>query len=459
MKPVSLQLRLVLSVSLLCLAALAGALALVTGTAQRRINTDYDSQLIADAHILWHMLREDLNEGDKIGEVTVEKGAPSIEAQQLISLNLYTQWRVFRIWRHGKLVAWTTNNHDLPHQPSAQAGFSELTLGAAQWRTYALVDAHDGLVVEAWENLQNRTALRTSIVADLVVPMVLAFGVLLLLLIGVIRWSLRDVQALRERLARRAPDSLEPIGPLRLSPELQPLLAALNRLLQRQAATLARERQLIDNTAHELRTPLAALRLQAELVARAQTPQEQAISLQELQRGVDRTVSLADKLLLLAQLDEAEVSVLHMFDAARVVQQTVEQYALIAARKEIELSYAGQPAPVNGVEQLLDVLCGILLDNAIKYTPVGGEVAVQISSDCLVVEDSGPGIEPTQRELLFERFAKLDRSQPGSGLGLAIAREICQRCGWRIGLHSRSDDKPGLRVTISFEPVSAAKTQ
>lgn len=445
----SLRLRLIVYITVIFIVAAASTSALVLNSCQRQINQDYDAQLIADAHVLWHMLREDLSEGDKIGEVTMEQSIPSLEAQQLISLNLYTHWRAFRIWRHKRLVAWT-HSTGLPDQPQAAAGFSQVPVGASHWRVYTLLDPQADLTVEAWENLDNRTALRNSILADLATPALALLPVIVVLLLIGMKWMLVDISRLVRRIASRRQDNLEPIDMPALPAELRPLLDALNQLLVRLSDSLQRERQLLDSTAHELRTPLAALKLQAQLVAHAKTDADRQDSLLALEQGIERTCALADQLLILAQLCEHSVQT-EPVATLDILKRALVTHAVIAHDKDIALMIEGVGGNITANPDLLQILASILLDNAIKYTPSSGQVVLQADADGFTICDSGPGIPEADRERVFERFVRLDRSQTGTGLGLFIAREICQAHGWHISLGA-GQSGTGLAVAVSFSP-------
>jgi two-component system OmpR family sensor kinase len=255
--------------------------------------------------------------------------------------------------------------------------------------------------------------------------------------------------------------ALDPMPDEHLPSEVQPLVGALNDLLGRLGAALERERGFMADAAHELRTPLTALHLQMGTLARAQNEAERSDAMEKLSAGVQRAIRLVEQLLSLARQEpRAEVirKRVRLDDLARDV--VAEMVPLADARK-IDLGIsASQPAFVLGDPDALRTLVRNLLDNAVRYTPVGGTVDLSVqesgdpgksnSSAVLRIVDTGPGIAPDERQRVFDRFYRPPgTSPPGSGLGMAIVKAIADAHGASIALDAGPGGQ-GLAATVAF---------
>lgn len=360
-----------------------------------------------------------------------------------------------QIWdADGELVFTSDPEIALPPQPN---GLHVLQWRGAEWHTYTLREA--GLTIQVANTTANRQAMFAGIVPWMILPM----GLLIALLAGGI-WlavgrALQPLTVLREEIGHREPDKLQPVATRDLPEELRPLAEALNDLLARLDAALRLQRAFIADAAHELRTPLAAVRLQAQLVQQACSPDEHEAGLAQLMAGVDRATHLVQQLLDLARLDpQANTEPVAAVDLCALARATVADFSAQAEAAGIDLGLAAcTAATVAGRPRALRVLLNNLVDNALRHCPPGSrvDVAVQCQSDraSLIVRDNGPGIPPAERERVFDRFYRLPGSQAqGSGLGLAIVREIVQQHGGRV----RLTDTPGggLVVTVML-PLAA----
>jgi signal transduction histidine kinase len=254
----------------------------------------------------------------------------------------------------------------------------------------------------------------------------------------------RDVQALL------------PLPPQDLPDEVRPLVEALNALLQRLADAFDGQRAFVADAAHELRSPLTALKLQAQVLRRADDEATRDAALTALQAGVERAIRLVEQLLALARAEPgARAPALVPLAPAVIAREVLADAAMMASQRGSTLSLdADDSVQVIGDAAGLGTLLRNLVDNALRYTPAGGQVRVGVAREGdqarLRVDDSGPGIPPEQHERVFERFVRGDAAagQTGSGLGLAIVRGIALRHGATL----RLDRSPlgGLRVDLGF---------
>jgi two-component system OmpR family sensor kinase len=279
----------------------------------------------------------------------------------------------------------------------------------------------------------------------------------------IIAQGLKPLQRVAAAVASRSPTALEPLAEHELPSEVQPLVRALNALLERLREALFAQRTFIADAAHELRTPLTAVHLQAQLAERAATDTERRAALADLKSGLERATRLSEQLLTLAREEpgvaERPVAPIDLHALARDV---IRELAPLAGAKSIDLGLIEPSAPwgrpiVSGDAAALSTLVSNLIDNAVRYCPARGRVDVSTARDAdrvvLTVRDTGPGIPPAERSRVFDRFYRgahaESGSERGSGLGLAIVKRIAERHGAEIVL-GEGIDGTGLGVTVRF---------
>jgi two-component system OmpR family sensor kinase len=370
---------------------------------------------------------------------------------------------VTQIWnRDGVLVYWSQPNTGLP--VPATEGYSTVLDNGREWRLYTHVVGNHALQVahalDERREIATQTALRTLLPLLALIPFL---GVLIWYAVG---RGLRPLDAMSRAVAKRRPDAMAPLAETDLPNELQPLAGSLNALLARLDDALAAQRRFTADAAHELRTPLAAVRLQVELAERAPDAPARAAALTELKSGVDRAVRLVEQLLTMARFEpEALGATETLVDLTPIVADALIARAGLAEDKGIDMgSVRSAPVPVRGDAASLAMLLANLLDNALRYTPAGGRVDVAVDDEdgaaVLSVMDTGPGIPVVERESVFERFhrgtsAGLATDGGGSGLGLSIVKRIAVAHGASVTL----DDGPGgrgLTARVRFPAVQAS---
>jgi two-component system, OmpR family, sensor histidine kinase TctE len=315
----------------------------------------------------------------------------------------------------------------------------------------------DLLLVQAAEPIQSRLELGRSILGNIVIPQFV-----FILIAGVAVWiglkkGLEPLERLRRQVANRSRDDLSPLEESLAPLEARPLIREVNALIERLKNLMESQRRFVADAAHQLRTPFAGLRAQAELARREEASAPVKESLERICAGTQRCSRLVTQLLTLARNEpEARLqSPLVLLDLARIAQEAASHWAPEALRREIDLGFEeeNRQMPVKGDEAGLRDLIDNLIDNAIHYTPSGGHVTVQVGYDqgaWLKVEDDGPGIPPEHRSQVFERFHRIPGSgQPGSGLGLAIVHEVVVRHGATLELRDAGGGR-GALFTVRF---------
>jgi two-component system sensor histidine kinase QseC len=276
-----------------------------------------------------------------------------------------------------------------------------------------------------------------------------------------VRRGLRPVREIAREVQQRRADSLAPLPVSDVPAELRPLLGSMNDLFARIERALEHERRLTADAAHELRTPLAALRAQWEAAQLATTDAERAQAQARIGEGIERLSRLVSQLLALASADSGSRPVFtEAVDWHRVLERALSDCLPLidGTGSEVAVGWPEQaaPLPLAGDESLLAALVRNLVDNALRYSPPRSLVTVRLSADSLIVEDRGPGLPEAQLARLGDRFYRpAGQAQSGSGLGISIVRRVAQLHGLEVLLVNR-DDGPGLRVTVRRREPPAA---
>jgi signal transduction histidine kinase len=332
-----------------------------------------------------------------------------------------------------------------------QPGLQSLEESDVDWRVMVSRNAGgQAFGVAQRQTVRDEGARDSALLA--LVPMLVLVPLLLLIVNFALRRGFAPLVALSREVDQADGGRLAPLEPSRIPLEALPLVQAVNRLLSRLGHALDQQRRMVADAAHELRTPVAATRVQADNLAHADLPPEARSRLELLQRGLARTSELIEQLLKLARVQGAP-SVVHPFALEAVIRVAIEDSLPLAQSRGVDLGCLPMDlAEVRGDSLHAYALVRNVVDNAVRYTPSGGAVDVSVKvldrHVVLTVEDTGPGIEQSQRERVFEPFYRIPGSQQlGSGLGLAIVRSAAQALGGTIELSGRHDGASGLRVT------------
>jgi two-component system, OmpR family, sensor kinase len=340
---------------------------------------------------------------------------------------------------------------------STPLGFSKTLIGNRRWRLFATRSGKE-LVIAAQPRQVHITAAR-QITLRTLLPSLSVLPLAALTIWLAVYYGLRPLGRVTSELRLRSHRDLSPLDGARLPSDIAPVVKALNDLMLRLSEAISKQRKFIADAAHELLTPLTALRLQSQMLARAEGQARHQEAMSELQGGVSRALKMARQLLTLARHDaDADLQPIAAVDLGAVIAQVVAIHTPLADTKSIRIEVdAGQSAYIRGNEEALNTLVANLVENAIKYSDNGGLIRIGLRQQArglsLAVEDSGPGIPPEEREQVFDRFyRRVESTESGSGLGLAIARDIARRHQATILLDS-SNDLGGLKASVCFGPA------
>ena len=371
---------------------------------------------------------------------------------------------LIEVWdRDGKLVYRSKETPVLPRQP---AGFRTIEHDEVHWRVFVLAQAERFVQVAQPISVRDTLALRLAL--HTLWPLALLVPVVLLFVLFVVTRGLAPVRALSALLASRSAHALEPLGLDGSVPvELRPLVVALNDLLDRLNAASQAQRTFIADAAHELRSPLAALKLQWQAALHDRTLGGEPRTLERMQTRLNRTIRLVQQLLTLAREDAQAPAPAAVVSLRRLGEQAIGDFSLLAEEKGIDLGLESRPpvtpediCNVSADAHGLNTLLNNLLDNAIRYTPAGGKIDLVLTRAQgtlgFEVVDNGPGIPEGDLERVLDRFFRGDHAQgAGSGLGLSIVARIAQRQGLTFTLRNNPGGR-GLTAAVTGLHACAA---
>lgn len=358
---------------------------------------------------------------------------------------------LLQVWHDGQLEY--TTDPDVTFPPPAATGFSAVQIKDQLWHT--AITRREGRWVLVAMSQDVRWEALAGVAVHLFWPVLSLLPLLALFLWFGIGYGLRPLRLITAELTRRNVNSMEPIDVAAFPSEVQPFACALNDLLQRLEQAITMQKDFIADAAHELRTPIMGLAIQAQLALRATDQAERQIAGAQLQISIERLSRIAEQLLALARLEPNAKTRIEPVELAALCKAVITDHLRQAELKDIDLGLAEQvPAVVYGDYDSLRILLNNLVDNAIRYIPAGGHVDLAVARSeqgiALSVCDDGPGIPVHERSRVMERFYRGSASQTtGSGLGLSIVRRIAERQGASVSLSAGPDGK-GLRVRVLF---------
>ncbi|WP_284414107.1 ATP-binding protein [Acidovorax sp. SUPP2539] len=343
----------------------------------------------------------------------------------------------------------------LPLPTTLTDGLHTLEIGGETFRVLVKTTAAGERIAVAQESgfrneIARDGALRT------VMPLLILVPVLLLIVADLVRKMFRPIAALSKEIDQRAEQELHPVEDSHLPAEVRPFAVAINRLLARVSQSMEAQRRFVADAAHELRSPLTALSLQAERLSEAEMPDLARERLTVLRQGIERGRSLLDQLLTLAKAQSATGSPKSPASIQGIYRRVLEDLMPLAEAKHIDIGVEGtQDAEVWVSELDMIAVVKNLVDNAIRYTPEGGKVDLSVGISGgkaeLRVQDSGPGIPLVEQDRVFDPFYRtLGSEQIGSGLGLSIVQTIAHRIGAEIRLDFVDEtQQTGLKISVT----------
>ncbi len=422
-------------------------------------NTAYDRSLLASAKVIGEQL--DVTGYDREARLLATVPYSALEAFEADNRSQFF-YRVSNL--QGELVSGYADlpfwRGQLPAQPpyAALVDFYDERFAGEDVRVAVLLqpvasaNGRGMAVIQVAETLSLRRTLAREVLLDTLWRQLLLVAVIAAVVVVVVQRATRPVRQLSAQLQGRAEGDLTPLTADDAPRELQPLLDATNGLMQRLSQLLEHRKRFVRDAAHQLRTPLAVLKVQAQSALRGDLEAREALG--EINATVDRATLLANQMLSLAKVEQLRQQPEQAVnDLSAIVRALALELAPLIADKDLDFEIETVPAPLHAHEWMLRELARNLMHNAIRHSPAGGSLRVRVLADArtvaLQVVDSGPGISPELRARLFQPFSAGD-VRSGSGLGLAICREIVAALGGTISLDNREDHGAvrGLEATV-----------
>ncbi|HXY22026.1 MAG TPA: ATP-binding protein [Burkholderiaceae bacterium] len=368
----------------------------------------------------------------------------------------------YQIWSEkGELLLVSVGAPRTPFAPFNERGFSTRTIGQVPMRMIVLPSGDGSKLLEVAEPLSARSVGPDPDLGLLGVPLLLSLAFLIAVSAWLVRRATRALGESARQVTQRTPDDLRPLDVANAPIELTPIVAAVNSLFARIENALAAERRFTSAAAHELRTPLAAIKIQAQVALRLKTEEERQKALERLLHSIDTASHTIDQLLTVSRIDglialRARASCLQL-DA--IAAHVIDEMRPIADRRGQTIIEELGAADIDGLEFGVAVLLRNLIDNAVRYGPTGGPIRVRTGVEkgraFAMIEDAGPGIAPEQRKRVFERFYRVPNSPSadGCGIGLAIVQAVVDM--HRAQIELVRSDLGGLRAVVRFAPAQS----
>ena len=379
-------------------------------------------------------------------------------------LHPYAPKVAFQVFHEGRLSLRSANAPMLPMAKPGQrfkAGFDTVQIAGAPWRVFAAKGAERDVQVYVGEKASSRADILWAVLRSTLWPMAVALPLLALAVWWAVYLGVAPLRRLGSALAERQAQALHPVALDGAPSEMAPMVSALNALFERIATLLESERRFTADAAHELRTPIAAIRIQAQVALGEADVALRRHALQSTLDGCDRATRLVDQLLTLSRLEAVAAPTMAAVDLRALTQRVVAELAPMAISKKQTLEMAvSEPCSVPGNETLLAVLVRNLVDNAVRYCPPSARIKVALQRQggqvILCIEDSGPGLAEADLHRLGERFFReLGSFESGSGLGWSIVRRIATVHRMDVQVE-RSVELGGLAVRLSCQASAAA---
>ncbi|MCK3655295.1 two-component system sensor histidine kinase QseC [Pasteurellaceae bacterium Macca] len=454
-KNTSLRLRLILVISLTAL--LIWTLSTLTAWWQVRkeVNNVFDAQQIFFAQRLASSNLDTILM-NRHPDIRHKK---ALKKQAKVRFDFDHDALAFAVFTHEGERVLSDGNHGDYFNFTPTQGFSENKInddGDDLWRIFWLPTASGRLVIAVGQELDYREDLVEEMVLSQMWIWFASLPLLILLIVWIVNRELRSLKAVSQQVEQRSPED-QGVLSTDVPKEILPLVSNLNQFFERTSHLLTRERRFTSDAAHELRSPLAGLKIQTEIAQLAgEDSQLREKALSSLTEGIDRATQLIEQLLTLSRLDNLTaldgVETVHW---DKLIPSLIRERYFHAQQHQIELMYEQQslPSPQQGQPLLLSLMLRNLVDNGIKYCPQGTTITIQLNAKGIVVEDNGGGVAPEELTKLGQRFYRpAGQNQKGCGLGLSIVQRIAQLHHYHVEIenHQNSQGEQGLRVTIHW---------
>ena len=433
----------------------------------------FDAQLARSARLILSLVQADSDEVDfssiqkfldenqlvtdiKTANHTDQENKFDEDDEFLPDGHIYETKLGFQVWNNSDNLVIKSPNLPANDISANFQGFSDNQFEGHNWRVFSLTSADGRFRGITAERIDVRNDLIGDIFEGLLTLFIIIVPTLSITLWYAISQGLKPLQNLSAQIGSRDANKLDAIPEGKAPAEIQTITSALNQLLSRLKKALAREKRFTSDAAHELRTPLSAVRLHAELASKAKNAESRQTAIDHVLQGIDRTTRLANQLLDLARLEPENFQKnMKRIDISKLLLEETALQAPLAQEKQQDLAIIENPETFASVDETsIRLLIRNLLGNAITYTPTKGAIRISLHNEpnqfCLIVKDSGAGIPANERDRVLERFYRLkNHDQTGCGIGLSIVMQVVEMHHARLSL-SDPQEGSGLEVKVTF---------
>ncbi len=467
----SIRYHLMLRLFLVFLLLVGGSVIIGYQDLQHESRELFDAQLARSARLILSMVQADVDKNNFssiqqfLNENQLQTPEEVIDEEQqedneeLSTGHMYETKLGFQIWDNlGNLVLKSPN---IPLTPvsNIENGFSNNNFLNNDWRIFSLTSQDSRYRCITAERIDVRNDLIGKISSNLFILFIILIPVLSITMWFAISQGLSSLQNLASQIQRRGTEKLDAVSEDNAPSEIKTITGALNQLLSKLSHALTREKRITSDAAHELRTPLAAVKIHAELAKMATSKEDRIDSINHVLLGIDRTTHLVDQILTLARLEPDNLSnKLQPVSLTNLVIDEVAMLVPLANEKQIEISVCkSEDLTILAEDTSLRLLIRNLLNNAVSYTHQAGEVDIFIETiddqACLIIQDNGPGISTEDRERVLQRFYRVENHQtPGCGIGLSIVMSVVELLNANFKMED-STAESGLKVTVCFDKL------
>jgi two-component system sensor histidine kinase QseC len=459
-KKVSIKRRLIFALCAVLSVALIITYLISFFNVKKETQEVFDAHLVRSAKLVFGLIHHEVGK-NKNHNFFVDF---NLKAQQK-TFERYENKTHFQAWKNDEMIY--SSDEKISLEPDYE-GFRDVLVDDTKWRSFSFYDAESQIRVLVSERNSMRRELVSGILLSLFVPLLLSFLPLFFIISATVNRRLNPLHRLAFKMKKMSTTTLQPFKGKEIPLELKPFIDSFNSLISRLHNALESERRFTDYAAHELKTPLAAIKIQAQLLQKNQDRQREKEYLEDLLAGVDRATHLVNQLLTLARIEpdfNAKFITKEAINLRQIIGIVVQNFSLKAEAKNLEIvtSYDGLEDAqmlIAGHETYIEVMLNNLLDNAIKYSHENGKIKVVTTrkNDLLQLQISNHGdtISPAAIAKIFDNFYRVDKAErtrqvAGSGLGLAIVKKIVQLHGGTIAFHS--DEKGENTVDVALPAV------
>ena len=361
----------------------------------------------------------------------------------------------FRIWKGDKLLFCSRKASNFG-ELRVKNGYSNQKIDGSEWRFFVLNDPKTHYTIEVAQKFEIRDKLILKTRRAVFIPLLFLFPVILFMVMWGLRNSLKPLHLISEAVTKRSANDLTPLPNYLSIDEISPVVSSINDLFARLEYVLTKERRFTDFAAHELRTPIAIFKTQAQTALSSKDDNERREILEAQVQAADRATKMVDQLLILARLEHIAIPKEDIL-INQIIQSLIEDRFPLIQQKKIDLSLAPEfEGTIFGNLGVVSIMVANLLDNAIKYTPTNGKINIRIyeedSRPCFSITDNGHGIPEEEIFLVTERFYRSREHQHhiGSGLGLSIVSRACEVMKAKLIIRNNEKPKSGIEVLVIF---------